>query len=490
MSSSSSCEPILPAAGNEADAHETALAIYARIPLVEKTTAGEQSREFNYVPFMPVYDRNAITFPVEPPILKSIRPSLYSFPKELGGPCQVMMKLIYPESPDFSVDFPLQLSEYLALNKDRTYTLSECRACDEQNQAIYDHNEFIVKLLTFIVKQNGCKTSAGTITQQGKPDVSAFETYQAGVIKFANNHYERLRFAITYLHDLGLFPCSDYDFAYAVELVDIISYFKCAVGRLLENQRAIGTNVRLRFTGQPPIQWDGISPQRTIDGSLVCWIPNNMHLAKYPNCIAACKSVQMRPVPAAASCGRGADLTGVNTSIHAEDESVSTSVVFEGLCERMQRYGTDGAKDATNAPSVKDKDAPPTFTCVEAPTPWLSSVQSFASFNNYLYNVLYETHYKMLKQESLSVHQTMTGVNAVATIEQPVSDADDSSSSESDEGAYSGSSSDETDEVTAAADQDVVIRARERALALTDKIVSFVYAGHPRCIELKVVTCV
>lgn len=482
--SSSSCEATMQQRTEDApDAPESALMIYDRIPLIERTTAGEQSREFNYVPYMPVYDRNAITFPVEPPILKSLRPLLYTLPKELGGSCQVMMKLIYPESPDFSVDFPLQLSEYLELNKDRIYTLPECRACDEQNQAIFDHNEFIVKLLTCIVKQNGCKTSAGTITQQGKPNISAFETYQAGVVKFANNHYERLRYAITYLHDLGLFPCSDYDFSYAVELVDIISYFKCAIGRLLENQRAIGNNVRLRFTGQPPIQWDGIAPQRSIDGSLVCWIPNNMHLAKYPNCIAACKSIQARPVPAAASCGRGADLSGVNTSIHAEDEPLSTSIVFEGLCEHMQRYGAVVADGATPASaSVKDKSAPPSFSCVEAPTRWLSSVQSFATFNNYVYNILYETHYKMLHQETAAVEQQQHT--------QPVSDTDSSDGSECDTDDDDGVSSDDTASVPSCVDNDVVIKARDRALALADKIVSFVYSGHPRCIELKVITCV
>jgi len=224
--------------------------------------------------------RGAITYPIRPPIREGISPKTYELDNKLGGPCKLVMHMQFASAPDNEVVFPFQLVEYMQLKQGGTYSMEDCYEMDTLNREVYNHNEYLVQLMTDIIRLNGCKTSAGVVTQVGLPDKTALEMYTESIQSFLENDYERLKYAMQYMNDkIAMLPVRDYDADIAISLSDAISYFHGVVKRI----ESSGGTLQLEFTGQPTIAWDGISGGVTTAlGYSICWKMSETHCSKSP----------------------------------------------------------------------------------------------------------------------------------------------------------------------------------------------------------------
>lgn len=278
---------------------------------------GDQQEEFDtvpvytepklaYTPYNPSHGRSSITFPVIPNILKNLKPKVYHLNNELGGDMTITLELNMSSAPDNLLRFPLQLEDYCKLKDEKVYTYDSCVRCDKRNARVFEHNEYMVKLLTQVVKLNGCQTSAGTITQPGKPTTSAMDIFKKTAEEFMKDNHERLKFSIKYLYEkMFISAVKDYHLEDAIFLADCISFYRRAVKRIMrpssvgptftridkkENDQENKTpstsspqELKVRFCGQPPLYWDGISQKKSLDGTLL-WEINHKHCARYPDC--------------------------------------------------------------------------------------------------------------------------------------------------------------------------------------------------------------
>ena len=235
----------------------------------------------------------AIAFPVRPPLLpleSGESPKTYRLENHLGGDCTVSMTLKFPATPNNDVTFDLSLRDYRTLRKDGSvaYTFEDCRECDDVNERVNKHNEYVVALLTQVLRQNGCKVNAGVVTQAGKPEQSAVVTYRKHVSEFMGDRYGRTDFSIRYLYrKADLLPMRDYPLQDATDLADSVSFFRAVVKKLSDEELPVGEGgrrlVRVQFDDVPPVWWDGVTEGQIFDelGEL-SWTVNDCHCAKFP----------------------------------------------------------------------------------------------------------------------------------------------------------------------------------------------------------------
>ncbi|MDD5753295.1 MAG: hypothetical protein PHN45_00890, partial [Methylococcales bacterium] len=321
-----------------------------------------------YTPYTPVWDRERIAYSVRPPVFTDLVPKVYQIDNKICGPCSVKMTLQFPEMPNESVNFPLQLVDYCQLASDKCYTMDDCFECDAYNKTVYAHNEFIVMLLTEIMRLNGCKTSAGRVTQVGMPEMSALSQYWKFVEDFSKDSSQRMAYAISYLNSkMLLLPIQSYPLDDAIDLSDLISYFRGVVKRIIAEE---SYTLHMRFPYEPPVEWNGIETKTIMSGDLK-WIMSKKHCCKFPICKACAVSDQkvmyegdmeeLKPrIPLFGNCD---SLTSFLSFIQSRDSLTSVqqniiSYVFKGVPEKLTRLIFDLAGETFSKVSAPSKIAP------------------------------------------------------------------------------------------------------------------------------------
>jgi hypothetical protein len=255
---------------------------FTTIPLYVK------SNQSTYTPYNPTY-RQELTYPVNPNIIKDSIPRRYDFSNQVGGGCTLKMKIKFDSDPENPVEFNFQLEDYVSVTNDYKEDLDTCEECDKMNQIVYDHNQYMVCMLTELIKLNGCKVSAGVVTQPDKPS-SKVEELEVGKQSYLSNRELRLKNSIEYLLEkYKMLPVKDYDINNAIDLADVISFYYGVSKRI----RDCNGNLRLRFPNSPPVYWNGVSENTSIkswSNDIYDWCINKNHCVKFP-CIKARKKI-------------------------------------------------------------------------------------------------------------------------------------------------------------------------------------------------------
>jgi hypothetical protein len=262
------------------------------LPIRKQPTAGEAAREYSQQSVF-LNQQLIKDAPKVPPLLveeASEAPAIMDMGADFAGKVRVELHIVGvsdedeldelvrgeeielgKKRPAFDITVPLRMMQYKLPADPRTcFDVAVCKAVDAENDRFVQHNKYITSLLSLFVRQNGCGTSAGHITNPSPPQ-SLMISRAKRLEDIFNDKYASTCLAVRYLCERGRLCGKDYEFEEAVTTANAIAYEET-----LAKKKANG-KIRFRLEGSPYATWSGNDSDRDSLGRRVKFQAAPMH---------------------------------------------------------------------------------------------------------------------------------------------------------------------------------------------------------------------
>ena len=238
------------------------------------------AREYGYVPRGS--DLLCITSCAErPPLLPnefmtSVTTHVYDMTHEFAGKVEAFLHLKSTTESGFDLEVPLAMVPYKKpLDLIKLYDLSTCKKLDEANEAVTQHNRYIVSLLSMFIRQNGCSTSANSVTLPSPPE-NYTVTRGCRIKKIMDDKYSTTILAVRYLKEHDKIAETDYFIENAVDAANTFAFEK-AIEEKMDVSKESGKPIKFRVPGSRPACWSGCVEDNDNLGRRVHWARDETH---------------------------------------------------------------------------------------------------------------------------------------------------------------------------------------------------------------------
>lgn len=195
----------------------------------------------------------------------------YDMGPERGGKVTASLRIMSDPPGTFDKTVPLRMIPYKVPKDSRMcFDIAACRAADEENERIQEHNRYVTSLLSLFISKNGCSTSAGHVTLPPPPE-NLMETRTKRLGEIFKNKYAATILAVRYLHQHAKTCEVDYNVEDAVDAANDVAFDEAVKAKTAKGK------FRFRLPGSKPAYWSGNSDERDSMGRRVKWAKGKTH---------------------------------------------------------------------------------------------------------------------------------------------------------------------------------------------------------------------